>query len=173
MSYTNFTVSGLTAYIAQSKDLLIKNLVLGRGTRERISIQTGVKFKEHLHILDVAPAIASGLDCGFSGAGTATLTERLIECPALKVNMEICPENLIGKYAEYLVRLNANENDLPFEQYLMDGIIDGINRQIETMIWLGDKTNQSSDPVKKWIDGFITIAAASVTASTGDRKSVV
>ena len=167
MSYTNFTVSGLTAYIAQSKDLLIKNLVLGRGTRERISIQTGVKFKEHLHILDVAPAIASGLDCGFSGAGTATLTERLIECPALKVNMEVCPENLIGKYAEYLVRLNANENDLPFEQYLMDGIIDGINRQIETMIWLGDKTNQSSDPVKKWIDGFITIAAASVTASTG------
>ena len=167
MSYTNFTVSGLTAYIAQSKDLLIKKLALGRGTRERISIQTGVKFKEHLHILDVAPALASGLDCGFSGAGTATLTERLIECPALKVNMEICPENLIGKYAEYLVRLNANENSLPFEEYLMDGIIDGINRQIETMIWLGDKTNQSSDPVKKWIDGFITIAAASVSASTG------
>ena len=167
MSYTNFTVSGLTAYIAQSKDLLIKKLALGRGTRERISIQTGVKFKEHLHILDVAPALASGLDCGFTGAGTATLTERLIECPALKVNMEICPENLIGKYAEYLVRLNANENSLPFEEYLMDGIIDGINRQIETMIWLGDKTNQSSDPVKKWIDGFITIAAASVSASTG------
>ena len=167
MSYTNFTVSGLTAYIAQSKDLLIKKLALGRGTRERISIQTGVKFKEHLHILDVAPAMASGLDCGFSGAGTATLTERLIECPALKVNMEICPANLIGKYAEYLVRLNANENSLPFEEYLMDGIIDGINRQIETMIWLGDKTNQSSDPVKKWIDGFITIADASVTGSTG------
>lgn len=167
MSYTNFTVSGLTAYIEQSKDLLIKKLALGRGTRELISIQTGVKFKEHLHIFDVAPALASGLDCGFSGAGTATLTERLIECPALKVNMEICPENLIGKYAEYLVRLNANENELPFEQYLMDGVIDGINRQIETMIWLGDKTNQSSDPVKKWIDGFIAIAAASVTGSTG------
>ena len=167
MSYTNFTVSGLTAYIEQSKDLLIKKLALGRGTRERISIQTGVKFKEHLHIFDVAPALASGLDCGFSGAGTATLTERLLECPALKVNMEICPENLIGKYAEYLVRLNANENDLPFEQYLMDGIIDSINRQIETMIWLGDKTNQSSDPVKKWIDGFIAIATASVSGSTG------
>ena len=167
MSYTNFTVSGLTAYIAQSKDLLIKNLVLGRGTRERISIQTGVKYKEHLHILDVDPVFASGLDCGFTGAGTATLTERLIECPALQVNMEICPDNLIGKYAEYLVRLNANENELPFEQYLMDGIIDGINRKIEKMIWQGDKTNQSSDPVLKWIDGFITLATASVSASTG------
>ena len=166
-SYTNFVVSGLTAYIEQSKDVLIKNVVLGRGTRERISIQTGVKYKEHLHIFDVDPAFADGSDCGFTGAGTATLSERLIEAPALKVQMEICPQNLLGKYAEYLVRLNATEHDLPFEEYLMNGIIDGINRKIETMIWLGDKTNASTDPVKKWINGFITIAAASVTASTG------
>ena len=166
MAYTNFVVSGLTAYIEQSRDLLIKNVVLGRGTRERISIQTGVKYKEHLHIFDVDPVFADGSDCGFTGAGTATLTERLIEAPAIKVQMEICPQNLLGKYAEYLVRLNATEHDLPFEQYLMDGIVDGINRKIETMIWLGDKT-ATSDAVKKWIDGFITIAAASVTASTG------
>lgn len=165
-SYSNFVVSGLTAYIEQSKDVLIKNVVLGRGTRERISIQTGVKYKEHLHIFDVDPAFADGSDCGFTGAGTATLSERLIEAPAIKVQMEICPQNLLGKYAEYLVRLNATEHDLPFEEYLMNGIIDGINRKIETMIWLGDKT-ATSDNVKKWIDGFITVAAASVTAVTG------
>ena len=166
-SYTNFVVSGLTAYIEQSRDVLIKNVVLGRGTRERISIQTGVKYKEHLHIFDVDPVFGDGSDCGFTGAGTATLSERLIEAPALNVQMEICPKNLLGKYAEYLVRLNATEHELPFEQYLMDGIVDGINRKIETMIWLGDKTNASSDPVKKWINGFITIAAASVSGSTG------
>lgn len=159
MAYTNFVVSGLTAYIEQSKDVLIKNVVFGRGTRERISIQTGVKFKEHLHIFDVDPVFADGSDCGFTGAGTATISERLIEAPAIKVQMEICPQNLLGKYAEYLVRLNATEHDLPFEQYLMDGIVDGINRKIETMIWLGDKT-ATTDPVKKWIDGFITIAGS-------------
>lgn len=165
MAYTNFVVSGLTAYIEQSKDVLIKNVVFGRGTRERISIQTGVKYKEHLHIFDVDPTFADGSDCGFDPAGTATLSERLIEAPSIKVQMEICPKNLIGKYAEYLVRINATENELPFEQYLMDGIIDGINRKIEQMIWLGDKT-ATTDPVKKWIDGFITIAgsASGVTA---------
>lgn len=159
MAYTNFVVSGLTAYIEQSKDVLIKNVVFGRGTRERISIQTGVKFKEHLHIFDVDPVFADGSDCGFTGAGTATISERLIEAPAIKVQMEICPQNLLGKYAEYLVRLNATEHELPFEQYLMDGIVDGINRKIEQMIWLGDKT-ATTDPVKKWIDGFITIAGS-------------
>lgn len=170
MAYTNFVVSGLTAYIEQSKDVLIKNVVFGRGTRERISIQTGVKFKEHLHIFDVDPTFADGPDCGFAPAGTATLSERLIEAPAIKVQMEICPKNLIGKYAEYLVRLNATENELPFEQYLMDGIIDGINRKIETMIWLGDKT-ATTDPVKKWIDGFITIAGAESSVVTASIAS--
>lgn len=166
MSHTNFVVSGLTAYIEQSKDLILKNIVFGRGTRERISIQTGVKYKEHLHIFEVDPVFGDGTDCGFSAAGTATLTERLIEAPSIKVDMEICPRNLIGKYAEYLVRNNANENSLPFEQYLTEQLVDGINRKIETMIWQGDKS-QSSDAVKKWIDGFLEIANDSVSASTG------
>lgn len=167
MSHTNFVVSGLSAYIEQNHDLLVKNLIFGRGSRERMSLQTGVKYKEHLHIFDVDPVFGSGADCGFTAAGTTTISERLIEVANLAVNMEICPKNLIGKYAEYEVRMAATENPLPFEGYIMEGVIDGINRKIETMLWLGDKTNQSSDPVKKWIDGIITIAGASATAGTG------
>lgn len=166
MSHTNFVVSGLTAYIEQSRDLLLKNILFGKGSRERMSIQTGVKYKEHLHIFDVDPVFGDGSDCGFTAAGTATLTERLIQVAAINVDMEICPKNLIGKYAEYEVRMNAVENPLPFEEYLMDGIISGINRKIEKAIWLGDKS-QTSDAVLKWIDGIVTLAAASVTASTG------
>lgn len=165
MSHTNFVVSGLTAYIEQSRDLLIKNIMFGKGSRERMSIQTGVKYKEHLHIFDVDPVFGSGADCGFSAAGTATISERLIEVAPIVVNMELCPKNLVGKYAEYQVKYAATDNPLPFEEYLMDGIVDGINRKIEKMIWLGDKTNQSSDAVLKWIDGFITLAYASASAS--------
>lgn len=166
MSYTNFKVSGLTAYVEESKDLILKNLVFGKGSRERMSIQTGVKYKERIHILNLAPVFGSALDCGFTGAGEAELTERLIEAAALKINMEICPENLIGKYAEYLVRLNANENDLPFEQYIIDGIVSEVNKNIEKMIWQGDKS-QTTDAVLKWIDGLIEIASDSVSGSTG------
>lgn len=166
MSHTNFIVSGLTAYIEQSRDLLIKNILFGRGSRDRMSIQTGVKYKEHLHIFDVDPVFGDGSDCGFTAAGTATLTERLIQVAPINVDMEICPKKLLGKYAEYEVRMSATDNPLPFEQYLMDGIISGINRKIEKAIWLGDKS-QTSDAVLKWIDGIVTLAAASVSASTG------
>lgn len=166
MSHTNFVVSGLTAYIEQSRDLLLKYILFGKGSRERMSIQTGVKYKEHLHIFDVDPVFGDGSDCGFSAAGTATLTERLIQVAPINVDMEICPKNLLGKYAEYEVRMASTDNPLPFEEYLMEGIIAGINRKIEKAIWLGDKT-QTSDAVLKWIDGIVTLAAASVTASTG------
>ena len=168
MSYTNFTVSGLSTYVAEAKDTLLKNIAFGKGTRELISIQTGVKTKEHLHDLEIAAVFGDASDCGFTSAGTATLSERTIEVAALKVNMDICEKNLLGKYAEWMVKTAATgDKSLPFEEYVMEGIIASIDEQIETMIWLGDKTNQSSDPVKKWIDGFITIAAASVTGSTG------
>lgn len=166
MSHTNFVVSGLTAYIEQSRDLLLKYILFGKGSRERMSIQTGVKYKEHLHIFDVDPVFGDGSDCGFSAAGTATLTERLIQVAPINVDMEICTKNLLGKYAEYEVRMASTDNPLPFEEYLTEGIIAGINRKIEKAIWLGDKT-QTSDAVLKWIDGIVTLAAASVTASTG------
>ena len=167
MSYTNFTVSGLTAYIEQNKDLLIKNIMFGKGTRARISVQTGVKYKEHLHIFAVDPVFGDGSDCGFSAAGTATLSERLIQVASLNVQMEICPKNLRGKYAEYLIRFNAEEQkSLPFEQYLMDGIVDGINRKVEKAIWLGD-TSKTTDPVLKWFDGFVEICSDSISGSTG------
>lgn len=166
MSHTNFVVSGLTAYIEQSRDLLLKNILFGKGSRERMSIQTGVKYKEHLHIFDVDPVFGDGSDCGFSAAGTATLTERLIQVAPINVDMEICPKNLLGKYAEYEVRMAATDNPLPFEEYLFDGIISGINRKIEKFIWLGD-TSQSSDAVLKWGDGIVKLCTTSITNSTG------
>ena len=173
MASSNFVVSGLTAYIEQNKDLLLKNFALvGTGTRQRIGVQTGVKFKEHLHYLNVAPTLQSGAECGFSAAGSVTLSERLIECADIKVDIDICEKHLIGKYAEYLVRINATENDLPFEQYIMDGFIAEVNKKIEKLIWQGDKS-QSSDADIKWIDGFIeqmtddasNLAAAMISGS--------
>lgn len=151
----NFVVSGLSNYVEQNRDLILKNFGLtGPGTRSRIGVQTGVKGKEDLHYLAIAPVFASGAECGFSAAGTATLSQRTIETALVKVNMEICEKTLIGKYAEYLVRINATENDLPYEQYVVDGLLAEINKGIEKLIWKGDKS-QTSDPTIKWIDGFL------------------
>lgn len=163
---TNPVTSGLTAYVEQSRDLLIKKLLFGKGSRSKMSIQTGVKKLEDLHILDVDPVFGDGSACGFNAAGTITVAQRQIETAAIVVDMQFCPKNLVGTYAEYLTRTAADENPIPWEEYLWNGIVDGINRKIEKLIWLGDVT-QTTDPVLKWTDGLITRALASITASTG------
>ena len=159
MANENFIVSSLPAYVQNNRDVLLKNFALvGTDTRRRIGLQTGVKKDAYLNFLNVAPTLQAG-GCGFSAAGDVALTQRTIATAMIKVNLEICPENLIGKWAEYLVRISATENDLPFEQYIVDGLVAEINKKIEKLIWQGDHT-QSSDANIKWIDGFLYIANA-------------
>ena len=151
----NFVVTSLPAYVQDNKDLLIKNFALvGGETRKRISVQTGIKKDEHINYLNLTPTFQSGVGCGFTAQGEATLTQRLIETARFKVNMEFCPDTLIGKYAEYQVSINASENEsLPFEAYIMEALSNEIVKKIETTIWSGVK-------VTDLIDGFLTLAKA-------------
>lgn len=160
MADTNFVVTSLPAYVQTNRDVILKNFALvGGGTRKRIGIQTGVKKNAYINFLELAPTLQDGAACGFTEGGTATLSQREIKTAPLRVNMQICPETLLGKYAEYLVRVNANENSLPFEQYIVDGVVNEINRDIEKLIWQGD-TTKTSDSVLKWVDGILKQAGA-------------
>lgn len=156
MPTTNPVVSGLSAYVQQNKDVLIKNFALaGTDTRSRISVQTGIKSKAHLHYFQVAPTLQDGSACGFSAAGDATISQREIEVAAIKVNLDWCNQLLRGKYAEYLIRINAVENaeNMAFEEYLTEALTNELNKKIEKLMWQGDKSSASTD--LKWIDGYL------------------
>lgn len=152
-----FNVANLPAYVQDNKDLLLKNFALVGGTRSRISIQTGVKHSAHLNFLEVAPTLQDGAGCAFTNAGDINLTQRTIETAAIKVNLEICPKTLRGKYAEYLIQMNAAEHELPFEAYIMEGVTNVLAKKIETLMWQGDKA-KTGEADLKWIDGFLAIA---------------
>lgn len=155
MASTNFVVSSLPAYVQDNKDLIIKNFALvGTASRQRFGIQTGIKTSAYLNYLELNPTLQDGKGCGFTANGSATLTQRTITTAVIKVNMDICPDSLLGKYAEYLVRIGANSNELPFEQYIIDGVTTEINKKIEKLIWQGD-TTQASNTDLKWINGIL------------------
>lgn len=160
MATNNFIVTSLPAYVQESKDMLLTNFALvGTATRRRgITIQTGIKTSAYINYMEVDPTLQDGTDCGFSASGDIELTQRKIDTAPIKVNLDVCPRKLLGKYAEYLVRNNANEQDLPFEQFIVDGLLASINKKIEKLIWQGDKTAHSSDTDLKWIDGWLAIA---------------
>lgn len=155
MASTNFVVTSLPAYVQDNKDLIIKNFALvGTASRQRFGIQTGIKTSAYLNYLELNPTLQDGKGCGFTASGSATLTQRTITTAVIKVNMDICPDSLLGKYAEYLVRIGANSNELPFEQYIVDGVTTEINKKIEKIIWQGD-TSKSTDTDLKWINGIL------------------
>ena len=155
MASTNFVVTSLPAYVQDNKDLIIKNFALvGTASRQRFGIQTGIKTSAYLNYLELNPTLQDGKGCGFTASGSATLTQRTITTAVIKVNMDVCPDSLLGKYAEYLVRIGANSNELPFEQYIIDGVTTEINKKIEKLIWQGD-TTQASNTDLKWLHGIL------------------
>lgn len=159
-----YNVSGLTNYVETNKEVLIKDAVLGSGikgeTLPSLRKQLGVKTKERLNYMEVNPVLQDGSSCGFSAQGSTVLTDREIETAIIKYNDQWCWKDLLGKFAEYQVNINANEDSLPFESQITDQIVKGINKQVETLIWQGSKTGGDL------IDGFLTIANGADSAST-------
>lgn len=162
-----YTVSGLTAYVDVNKDALIKSVVLGAeagDTIRNLRLQTGIKTKERLNYLDVDPVLQDGTGCGFSASGSTVLSERDIEVEPIRINDSWCPDDLLGKYAEYMVKFGADSNaedGMPFERQIMSEIARKTNQKLEKLIWLGDKTGNSD-----LIDGFLTQALGADSAST-------
>lgn len=160
MPVTNFLVTSLPAYVQENRDLIIKNFALvGTATRQRIGLQTGIKKSANLNYFELAATLQDGSGCGHNPLDEITLSQRTISVATLKVDGQICPETLLGKYAEYLVRVSATENDLPFEQYIVETLTSEVNKKIEKLIWQGD-TSKTTDLVLKWYDGILAQLAA-------------
>lgn len=148
----NFIVSSLPDYVQQNRDLVIREIVLGARTISRMRKQTGIKGSAALNYLDIKPTIQAGGGCAYNPAGTAELSQRVIETAMFKVNMDICPETLRGKWAEFTLNSNATEGGLPFEAVITREIRESIDEQLEVIVWQSDTTQGGL------IDGLLTIA---------------
>ena len=174
MAVTNFLVSSLPDYVKNNEDLLIASFGLpNNGTRRFIGVQTGIKKSAYLNYLGFTGVFQNGSSCGFNPLDEIDLGQKAIEVAIVKEDGEICPETLLGKWGEWKVRIAATQNDLPFEQYIMTALLDGIRKGIETQIWVGDTSG--TDP----IDGFITqftadanVVSVTLTGVTGAYDAV-
>lgn len=155
----NFIVSSLPAYVEQRRDVLVKDAAFGASTIDYLNIQTGIKTSAKLNILSADPVFQNGNGCGFTPDNSTTLTQREIATGLIKVNESYCPDTLLGKWAEYLVRIPEPQRaELPFEQYIIEALTGGIRRKLDTAIWQGDTSSANS--TLKWFDGFLKIAGA-------------
>lgn len=140
-----YNVTALGTYVQENKDIILKDIVFGGEYGNTIPLMTkqlGIKTTEKIHpsTLEAVLQDVSG-ECGFTPQGDLKITERSITTSQKKVNMEFCLEKLLGKFAEYKVRVGANEDALPFEAEIIDGLVKSINKQVEKGVWTDLITN--------------------------------
>ena len=153
----NIVTTQLPDYVEQNRDEIIRKVVLGGRTIGHMVPQPGIKTKAAINYLDVDPQFQDGRGCKFTPQeGGIVLTQREIETGIIKVEFEICPDTLLGKYAEFLVKIKATEQEFPFERFIMEDTIAKIDAKLEKAIWQGDKDSDDGDLNK--FDGLLKLA---------------
>ena len=129
----------LSDYVEENKDIILKDIVFGGTYGNTVPImqkELGIKDTARIHPATISAVLKEvNGECGFNAEGDLDIKEVNIVTKQYKVNTEFCAEQLIGKFAEYKVRVGANEGALPFEAEIVDGLVKDINRQIENGVW--------------------------------------
>lgn len=160
---SGYNVTALSDFVKQNDSLLLKEAVIGETFGDiipRMAHQLGVKGTVRLNYLSTDAILQEG-GCGFNPSGSTVFSERDVETQLIKAQDAFCKTDLISKWTEYQVRVASTQNDpAPFESEIMDGVTKSINRQMETLVFQGNKSNGDL------IDGLLTIALGSDSAST-------
>ena len=170
----SYNVNSLPNYVDQMRPELIAKSVIGAKSANLFNLQTGVKGATALNLISSDVVFGDGAACGWTESGSTSLSQAVLTPRALKINMSICDKTLLNKWANYLVKVQANklDSDLPFEQYFLDDVIKNVKAAIEKMIYQGDSSNANAiefDGLLKTLQAsgnttIITTGASSVTS---------
>jgi hypothetical protein len=153
----SFDLSNLTAYVDEQKMDLIKRSVLGGRTLQLISIQPGIKSAATINIIDT-DLVAQAGSCGWDPDGTTELTQvELSVCP-IKINEELCIDDLEAFYTQTLMRPGSYNTEIPFEGIYAEQKTEKIAALIEDIIWKGDTDGSGNLAL---CDGFLKQFGAS------------
>jgi len=150
-----FVVNSLPDYVEQHKGELLSKAILGFETKRYINDMPGVKYKEALNILATDPVLQTRT-CGWDASGNVSFTQRVMTVAPYKVNMSLCEEDLRKKWMQDELRTAAGAEVLPYEEKIANNIVEGVNKQLEDLIW--NATDASNG-----FDGLLTIANAEVS----------
>lgn len=166
-----YNVEGLSNYVKDNEKILVKDIVFGGVYGDTIPLmakQLGIKTTERIHPSTVEAVLQDVEGCGFNAQGGLNISERTITTKQKKVNMDFCPETLLNKFAEYEVRVGANEGALSFEGEILEGLVKSINKQVEEGVWSdlinaeGVETNisASDDAYERIMEAYMAIPEA-------------
>ena len=157
-------LTGLTAYVDETKMELIKKSILQGRTLEYVTIQADIKSSATINIIDTDLVGQAG-SCGWNADGTTTLSQRPLAVSPVKVNEAICVDDLEAYYTQTMMNPGSYNENLPFEQIYSESKSEKIANMIESIVWRGDTGGSGNLALA---DGFLKIIDAEGSVVDGN-----
>ena len=148
--------SRLKTYLETNGVEVLTKALFNSESAKYFNIQTGCTAEQPIIRLDSTITLADASNCGFTATGSDTFSNRLLSPKFLKVNKEFCPKTLLKTWAHSDVKMNALNQEMPFEELLISNNINELAKVNERLIWEGDTTSGEGNMLL--MDGIITIA---------------
>lgn len=172
-----FDKTGLAKYVKQNEREILAAVVLGGKTIGRMTTQVGVKTSAMINYLDLDVTFQDGAECGFNPQGDVKLSQREIKTGIIKINKDLCDRTLADTFANYEVNLAAGKETLPFEEKIVNLLVDKIAEAMEVAVWQGDTASGTAnlkyfDGLLKIVGGEDDIVTVEATASEGAYAAI-
>lgn len=163
------TLSVSSTYCGDALKKYILACILGGETLQTqgISVQTNIKYKRKIKKLAVGNIVGCG-SCDFTATSGVTITEAVLEPCEMKINEEICFEDLYQLWDSADMAAGIHNENIP--QSLMDALTEGYVKEaaqeIEKAIWQ-NSTTATGTTYCACFDGFEKVLKADgVTGAT-------
>lgn len=156
----DYDVSGLSPYVDDQREDLIHRSVTEAQTLSYIAIQQGIKGTEDLKLLNDSIVYQTG-DCSMSPSGDTIFTDRQISVETIGYLKKFCQKDLAGFWTQLALRPGAMAEDktLPFEQVLINYLLELHAFELEKLIWQGNKVSGSGNlAFMNGFNSFLTVA---------------
>jgi hypothetical protein len=170
----DYNVAGLQPYVDEQREDLIHRSVTEAQTLSYIAIQQGIKGSEELKLLNDSIVYQTG-DCSMSPSGDTIFTDRAIAVETIGYLKRFCQKDLAGFWTQLALRPGAMAEDktLPFEQILINYLLELHAFELEKLIWQGNKATGSGNlAFMNGFNQFLTVANGCVDLNTSGATSI-
>lgn len=170
----DYDVSGLAPYVDDQREDLIHRSVTEAQTLSYIAVQQGIKGTEDLKLLNDEIIYQAG-DCTMLPNGDTTFTDRQISVETIGYMKKFCQKDLAGFWTQLALRPGAMAEDktLPFEQVLINYLLELHAFELEKLIWQGNKSTGTGNlAFMNGFNSFLTVANGCVDLNLSGATSI-
>lgn len=130
-------LDSLNVYVDENRLDLIRKSVLGARTIGYLNLQTGVKGKTKINLLETSVTFGDGATCGFDDNASAKISQREIDPASVKINATFCEKKMQKYFMNHQITVAAGRSTLPFEEHFVNSLVESTGAELEKSIWNG------------------------------------